>query len=212
MDILFFAAIAIFLGWRLYSVLGQRIGHDKPPAMNPKSAAQPEEIPMQQKRAPAARMRAVRVSDRAKGGLDRLAELEPNFNTSSFMEGARIAREMILEAFAKEDLASLKNLLTPELYQTFASAIEDRRQQKQRLEYQFIGISESEIDEVQIENNIARIDVRFTTEHSQALYDEQGNVIEGDMKYVDRITDIWSFTRAIGSPNPNWQLAATEEI
>ena len=59
-------------------------------------------------------------------------------------------------------------------------------------------------------DRVAHVTVRFVSELVTAVRDKAGNVIEGDIKAVRQVTDVWTFARNVASPNPNWQLVATD--
>ena len=59
---------------------------------------------------------------------------------------------------------------------------------------------------------VAHITVRFVSELVTAVRDRMGNVVEGDLKSVRRVTDVWTFERDVASPDPNWRLVATDSV
>ena len=40
---------------------------------------------------------------------------------------------------------------------------------------------------------------------------KQGDVIEGDDRFIQCITDVWTFERSLTSSNPNWVLVSTKK-
>src|SRR3712207_65660 len=125
-----FLALAVFVIWRLRSVLGQKTGHERPP-FDPFSRREPPRpgtaeadnvvrLPgVGAERPPASA--AEPAPDRWKGiaepdtavarGLDVIAKQEPGFDVRGFIEGAKMAYEMIVTAFAQGDRKTLKGLL-----------------------------------------------------------------------------------------------------
>lgn len=205
LDILFFALIAIFLGWRLYAVLGQRVGLDKSQASaNPVQEAKPSRPPLPLRR------KNVKINPALQPVIQAITKAEPDFDPDHFVEGAKNAYDMILQAFAEGDKATLRELLSPDLLRDFEKAIDDRQSQDQKLEFHLIGISEAELIDASLEKDLARIEIKFTSDHAQALYDKTGNLMEGDPKRIDTVTDYWRFTRQLGSSNPNWVLSETK--
>ncbi|NSX53588.1 Tim44/TimA family putative adaptor protein [Parasulfitobacter algicola] len=213
--LLVLAAIAIFLIMRLKSVLGKREGFEKPP------------VPVQ-KDAPSRSRPDFEVID---GGPDRditdhvpegseqadaLAQMksaDPSFSVGEFLSGARGAYEMILMAFEKGDLASIKPFLAEDVYDTFAEVVEARENQGITIEANFIGIREmSLVDAVfDPETSNADIVVRFVGELTSVVRDRGGDIIEGSDSEIKRQKDMWTFSRVMNSGDPNWQLTATGE-
>jgi predicted lipid-binding transport protein (Tim44 family) len=227
-------AIALVVFWRLRSVLGSRTGHERPPfdpyaasrkgdkpagaeAANsnvlrlPKESDSPEASPAGNGAAlPSWAGYAPEGSDVAKG-LQRLSKADPQFTPQSFIEGAKLAYEMIVEAFARGDKPGLKNLLARDVYDGFARAIDAREAAGQKLESRFVGIEKAEFIAVELIGKRASVVVKFISELISATLSNTGDVIEGDPKQVREITDVWTFERDISSRDPNWKLAATEE-
>jgi predicted lipid-binding transport protein (Tim44 family) len=52
--------------------------------------------------------------------------------------------------------------------------------------------------------------VRFLSKLITATRDASGAVVDGSPDVVADVTDVWTFARALGSRDPNWQLVATE--
>ena len=61
-------------------------------------------------------------------GFEKLVQADPSFLPKEFLEGAKLAYEMIVEAFAKGDKPALKNLLSREVFDGFSKAIDSRSQ------------------------------------------------------------------------------------
>jgi predicted lipid-binding transport protein (Tim44 family) len=226
-----FLALAAFVIWRLRSVLGQKTGREQPPVMRrepPPPARQepgsPE--PGNVVRLPGAAAGRANGSgaelapDRWKGvaeagsavasGLDEIAKVEPGFDARGFIEGAKMAYEMIVTAFAQGDRKALKNLLAREVYEGFERAIADREKRGEKAETTFVSIDRADIENVEVKSRVAQITVRFVSKLITATRDAQGNVIDGSPEAVVDVTDVWTFARTLGARDPNWQLVATE--
>ena len=228
---LLFLAIAAFIIWRLYSVLGTRTGNEKAPfdpfaakrardvappiAATEKRTAAPADIASAEKTAEDAAV-PVWKGFAAEGSpvaevLERLAKSDRNFSPKSFLDGAKLAYEMIIEAFAKGDRAALKPLLTRDVFDGFSQEIDTRNGAGQKLETQFVGISRAEISAAELTGTRASITVKLVSQMISATLSRAGDVIDGNPKEVREITDVWTFERDVGSRDPNWKLAATED-
>lgn len=142
-------------------------------------------------------------------GIRAIHGRDPSFNPNGFLMGARTAFEMIVEAFAHGDKETLRPLLADEVYHGFASAIDERVAAGQTMETRILGITKLEIQEAALRGNDAVVTVLFQSEQLNMVLDAEGNVIEGDEKNPTDVTDVWTFTRDVTSPDPNWKLTAT---
>lgn len=225
-DIILFALIAIFLVLRLRSVLGTRDGHEGgfedrfQRRADMDSAADEDDnviaLPNGRDTAQAEQPSAPPPADETFGfegavaqGIQDIRAADPRFVPGEFLEGARMAFEMILNAYAQGDLKTLKQLLSPEVYQGFAQAIEERDQANQTLQETLVGIVEADIVEAELDGRDAMVTVKFVSEQISALLDADGSVIEGDPAKVITATDYWTFSRSVKSRNPNWALVGT---
>ncbi len=141
--------------------------------------------------------------------LKKIADKMSDFEPTEFLQGAEQAFEMILHSYAQAERQTLKDLLSKEIYKMFDDAIKQYETSKQRLQLTVLAIQEVSFVAAQIANNEARVTVRIVSEQNSVLYDGDENIIEGDKKSREEITDIWTFSKSINSRNPNWYLAAT---
>lgn len=213
-QLLVLAAIAVFLILKLRSVLGTRTGFEKPPLQPGK--AEPE---------------ARGGFEVIEGGPDRdildhvpegsdsaqalaaMKRVEPSFEVGEFLSGARGAYEMILTAFDKGDLDSVKGFIAPDVFAAFQGAVEDRASRGLTIQSSIIGIRELAVNEATFSDTsrIAEITVRFMAEMTSAVRDASGTIVEGSETELKRQRDIWTFQRAMGASDPNWRLVATGE-
>ncbi len=214
-QLLVLAGIAIFLILRLRSVLGTREGFEKPPTPLPGQAETGRRV-----------RRDFEVID---GGPDRditdhVAEgtesakafsamklAEPGFSLGEFLHGARGAYEMILMAFERGDLESVRPFLADEVYEAFEEVVEARRREGLKVEASFVGLREITVSDATFdpESADAEITVRFLGELTSAVRDASGAIVEGSTTEIKRQKDVWTFSRRMGVNDPNWQLVAT---
>jgi predicted lipid-binding transport protein (Tim44 family) len=228
---LIFLGLAVFVIWKLRSVLGQKTGSEQPPLDQftrrdapPTRAAPradgdnvvrlpgtaPERLDTVVAEAPADRWKGIaEPGSRVAAGLDEIARAEP-FDGPEFVEGAKAAYEMIVTAFAQGDRKTLKGLLSREVYDGFERAIVERERRGERVETTFVSIDKAEIIGVEVRNSVARVTMRFLSKLITATRDAAGAVVDGSPETVVDVTDIWTFERTLGSRDPNWQLVATE--
>jgi len=116
-------------------------------------------------------------------------------------------------AFAAGNRKLLKDLLSGEVYEGFAGAIEHRETRSEEIDQSFVGIDSADILEAEVKEGMASVTVRFASQLISATRDAAGEVIEGDPQRIKDVTDIWTFSRDVSTPraasNPNWKLVAT---
>ena len=202
------AGVAVFLILRLRSVLGKRVGFEKPPippGQMPGFGAGPvidgQALPPQSGRA---------VPDPRSALGERLMQIvnrDPNFDPPKFLNGAETAFRVIVTAFAAGDRAALRPLLTDSVYQTFDTAISSRETAGERHRTEIKAITSSIIEDAQLVGDQAAVIVRFSSEQVNVLLDSAGNPSTGNAAVAD-LTDLWTFERRLKSQDPTWRLAA----
>ena len=203
-DILLFAGIAGFLVLRLRSVLGRRTGLEQrrdlytPP---PRPAPTPAGLPQ---------LRAVNGGAQPQaGGLAAIKAADPGFNEAGFVTGARGAFEIIVKAFAAGDKPALQPLLSKDVYEQFAAAIDTRRGAKETLQSDLKAIKSAELVESSLEGGTALVTVKFVSDQTNVTRAADGTVRDGDPARIDEHVDFWTFARPVRSRDPNWMLVAT---
>ncbi len=206
--LILFGAVAVFLVLRLRSVLGKRVGFERPPVppgQMPGSAAGPV---IEGQAVPVASGRAVPDPRSALGErLMRVVNADPGFDPPRFLEGAETAFRMVVTAFAAGDRATLRGLLTEPVYQTFESVIAAREAAHERHRTEIKNILSATIEDAQLVGDQAAIIVRFTSDQVNLSLDEAGTPVTGT-EAVTEIADLWTFERAIKSKDLTWRLAA----
>jgi predicted lipid-binding transport protein (Tim44 family) len=223
--------VAIVVLFRLRSVLGTRIGHQRPPIEPSKPdviADRGEDNVLTLKPRPLepvadddgrrSRKLEVEVEQFAHGdkdvaaGLTAIAAADPNFSPKSFMEGAKQAYEMILTAFASGDRKTLKNLLEKDVYDGFEHAIGQREAAGNKVDFTFVGLPKIEISHAGLDKRNANVTVQFHAEIVSATRAPDGSLVEGNADQVQSIADEWTFARSPKSRDPNWKLVATNQL
>lgn len=214
-QIVILAMIAAFLGLRLYSVLGRRAEHeeehvprqvakrdgDRPiyPANHPAAEAlpRPQEI--------------IGYSPSIEQGLRAIAATDRHFDLAAFMEGAKGAYRMILEAFWRGDKEELRELCDDDVYEGFVAAIDARVEAGETLDNRLIRIEETALHSASLDGHIARIAIVFTADIAAVTRDKDGNVVAGSLDDAIESRDIWTFSRNVTAIGPDWLLDETDE-
>ncbi|MDD9908269.1 MAG: Tim44/TimA family putative adaptor protein [Ahrensia sp.] len=221
-------AVAVFVFWKLRSVLGTRNGTERPPYdpyVGSDDQAKPVETNDNVVTLPNARGRDNKVSaetdeeriaqiagdnEALAKGLRAIAARDPAFDPDQFLDGGKMAYEMIVTGYADGDKRTLKGLLSREVYDNFAAAIDDRNSRYEKVNSSFVGIEKAEIVGAELVKEEAQITVRFVSQMISATLDKDDNIIDGDLQEVAEITDVWTFARPVKSRDPNWSLVATD--
>jgi predicted lipid-binding transport protein (Tim44 family) len=205
---LIFAAIAVFVILKLRNVLGTRTGFEKKNEPYAPADSRDKIIPMPERRQsetpPMAEPKAPMDA-----GSAAIRRADPSFDPDRFIEGAKMAFEMIVTAFAKGDERALQPLLAPNVFDSFAADIRRRRDAGETRETTVAGIRQARIHEARLEGREARVTVLIVSEQINVTRDRAGNVIDGDPKQAETVSDLWTFARDTRARDPNWQLVET---
>ncbi len=214
LGILLIAMVAGIILFRLYTVLGRRTGNEREPrdSLRRIGAPTPPEpadnvVPLPDRTQ--ARAAEPAGGDPAAQGLLDIKLADRTFETAHFVDGARHAYEMIVTAFAARDRATLRPLLSAEVYAAFDSVMHGHEERKETVSYSFVGFRSVKITHAEMKDRMAEVTVEFAAQYISAVSDANGQVIEGDSKAVRDVVDVWTFARDVRSSDPNWQLVAT---
>jgi predicted lipid-binding transport protein (Tim44 family) len=213
-QLIILAGIAVFLILRLRNVLGTREGFEKPPAPLPANeSAKQRGLEVIEGGPDRDIVDHVPEGSASAKALARMKAVDRSFNVGEFLKGARAAYEMILMAFERGELASVKPFLSQEVYLAFLEVIEDRKQKGLTIDANFVGLAEIALHEVEFDeaSREADVSIRFQGELTSVVRDASGEIVEGSLNEIKRQKDIWTFSRVMGSDDPNWQLVATGE-
>jgi len=212
--IVILALVALFIGLRLYSVLGERTGHEQQPILKPaesdaRAAPQVTQPVATQPAAPEAGDLAYIPT--AGPGVRAILAADSTFDVARFLEGAKAAYRMILEAFWKGDLDTLRSHVEPHIYEAFAASVEQRANDGLTLDNRVVAIDQAVISEATLERGVALITVRFEADIAAVTRAADGQVVAGSVSDAVQTRDLWTFRRDTGSRDPNWLLVETDE-
>jgi predicted lipid-binding transport protein (Tim44 family) len=210
-EIVLLAMVALFVGLRLYAVLGQRTGHEQQPVTRPEAAKAAEPAAPLADAAPERKDASGLVYEEgAAAGIRAIIAADPQFDVARFLEGAQAAYRMTLEAFWRGDRDELRYLTSPEVYASFEEAIAAREAAGHRLDNRLIAIERAVIEEARLTGRVAEIDVRFDADIAAVTRDADGEVVAGTLSDAVETHDVWAFRRTLGSDDPNWLLVETD--
>jgi predicted lipid-binding transport protein (Tim44 family) len=210
-EIVLLALVALFVGLRLYAVLGQRTGHEQQPVTRPEAAKAAEPAAQPTDAAPERKEPSGLVYEEgAASGIRAIISADPTFDVARFLEGAQGAYRMILEAFWKGDRDALRPLASPDVLESFGEAIQLRDEAGHRLDNRLVLIERAVIEDARLSGRIAEIEVRFDSDIAAVTRNAENEVIGGTMNDAVTTHEIWTFRRTLGSADPNWLLVETD--
>ena len=145
----------------------------------------------------------------AEAGLLEVVAADRTFDINRFIQGAQDAFVYIVESFADGDRETLKNLLSPAVFDAFDEAISAREESGNVMHTEINAIKRVEIVSAGVEKRLAKITVRFQAEEVTYTKNGEGEIIEGHPERVTQMRDLWTFSRETRSRDPRWLVTET---
>jgi predicted lipid-binding transport protein (Tim44 family) len=212
--IVILALVALFIGLRLYSVLGERTGHEQQPILKPADPDARVEPRVSQPSTP----QAVATDNgdmaflpTAGPGVRAILAADPTFDVARFLEGAKAAYRLVLGSFWKGELDAIRSHVDDHVFETFSSAVEQRTKDGLTLDNRLVTIDQAVIAEASLDHSVAIVTVRFEADIAAVTRNSEGQVVAGSLSDAVQTRDLWSFRRDTSSRDPNWLLIETDE-
>ena len=203
LDIIILGLLALFLGFRLKSLLGDRSGYgedvNKLESYNETKPDNNNIINLNKKK----------ISGE---GLETLKKGDPNFSEEEFLSGAKQAFKIIIEAFVDSDIEKLKPLIDYELLKSFTKSISEREARQEKQFVDIISIIKLDIINISLNDNVASISIKIESEQIKYTIDKNDKIIDGNKEVSEIIKDRWVLERDISSNDPNWKLVETDVV
>ena len=202
LDIFFLAALAIYVIYRLFRVLGQDVGLKADPSQKPYPTGpvvegiknlHPDLSPLTE-------------------SIQKYKRYDPTFSINSFIEGAKGAFEMILTAYKEQDLETLSHLVSLEIRKKFESSFRNAKKRKEVIGNSLVRIKSCELQDLRMERKTAFTKVKYVSEQIFVTHDSHGHIVEGDPDQIETLVEIWTFKREVSSKDPNWVLVKIENL
>jgi predicted lipid-binding transport protein (Tim44 family) len=210
-DLVLFGMIAAFLVLRLRSILGKRSGFERQeqaqrgPVAVP-GMGRPVAPTIDAKAEPIVAVRPLpEASSPAGATLQRMRQVDRNFDPARFIEGADAAFRMIVSAYAEGNRVALRPLLGDDTYRSFETAIAAREAAGETQRSEIRSIEKASIEAASLAGTIGTITVKFVSDQVSETLDKDGKWVNGT-DAVTEITDIWTFERDLAQSNPAWRL------
>jgi predicted lipid-binding transport protein (Tim44 family) len=212
-EIIILAMVALFVGLRLFSVLGRRTGHEQPIAKPAEAPGQPAPVsrPITDLAPQPAPPQETMIEPAAMDGVRQIVQADALFDVKRFLEGARSAYRMILEAFWRGDEDELSRLVDGDVRDAFTQAIADRKAAGHVVDNRLVSIERAVIESAKVEGLMASVTVRFDADIAAVTRDAEGTVVAGSLSDAVPTHDLWTFSRHVRAEDPNWILVETDE-
>ena len=212
---LIFVAIAVFAGFRLWQVLGQRPSTKRPaPIREFNTEPLPTDLELKAATPPPRNSwqgHATEGSALAKR-IDELVARDQQFDSNHFLDWAKSAHEAILNGFATGDLEVLKTLLSSKTFAIFENEITRRKAMGEIASFKFVSIKRAAIKDVQMAGANVRVEVAFTSSVFSTIKNAKGAVISGDDKRMAEVNELWTFERNLNDAASTWRLSETHDL
>ena len=126
---------------------------------------------------------------------NQILDLDKNFSFHSFIQGAKEAFKIIVEAFNNRKVEEIKHLVSTEVYDNFQKAINVKYNN-----YEAFNISsvKASILNIEVVKNYANIKVKFLSSQKVTLNNK--------IKNLENIKDIWTFEKDMTTDSLVWKL------
>lgn len=227
-DIIIYALVAAGLVFWLRNILGTRHGDERerpnPYNGNPETLTEggaSSDIPLNDLEKPLSA--ADRIADlaqnpvgafavdnkTAENGLLDIARQEKTFDVTDFLSKVQDAFVFIVEAYARGERDTLKDLLQPEIYDAFEAAIKEREERGETIDTEIHSIRKAEVIDAKVLSKTGFITIRFIADETSVTRDAEGKILSGHPDRISEMRDIWTFGRNLRSRDPVWYLYET---
>ena len=208
LTLIIFAALALFLSYRLFNILGTRGGHE--PEESERPVLRPVGAGDTANEAGKPEVETAAKTEKLPEWAEVIARDYRGFSPKEFLTGASAAYEMIVEAFAAGDLSGVRRFVARDVLDSFQAAIDSRMGAGHEMTVTFVGIETPKVVSSAREGDSFAVELEFRSEQVRAVKDAEGTTVEGSDERVITVVDRWIFSRPVRSNDPNWTLTATQ--
>ena len=202
LDIIILGLLAIFLGFRLKNLLGDRSGYGE-------DIKNLEAYDKKSEDSNVINLNNKKISGE---GLETLIKADPNFSEEDFIVGAKSAFKIIIEAFVDSDIEKLKPLIDYELLKSFTKSVSEREARQDKQYVDILSIDKINIINISLKESIASITIQIESDQIKYTVDKNDKILDGNKEVSEIIKDKWVLERDISSNNPNWKLVETDVV
>ena len=206
-DIIVIGAIAAFILLRYRAMLGER--SDAPPPIQPQPRPLQEFERVIQLPGREDKQTVAKDYGPATQTLAEMKKYDRLFTPEEFLQGARSAFEMVVDAFNNADRSTLAMLLSKDIAQHFYDALDKQNAEGKSQQTTLVAITAATITAATLVGSKARITVAFTSEQVMLVRNAAGEVIEGNASHQETVEDHWTFERTLTNADPTWKVVET---
>ena len=207
-DIIVIGAIAAFILLRYRAMLGEKTGRESPPPTpQPRPLQEFERVIQLPGRED--KQAAAKDYGSATQTLADIKKIDKLFTPEDFLQGARSAFEMVVDAFNNADRPTIAMLMSKDIAQHFYDALDKQNAEGKSQQTTLVAITAANITAAGLTNNKARITVAITSEQVMLVRNAAGEVIEGNPSHQETVEDHWTFERLLTSADPTWKVIET---
>jgi predicted lipid-binding transport protein (Tim44 family) len=160
--------------------------------------------------APSATMDMSDATSDLERGLGHIRQMDGAFDPVRFGDTASDIFFKVQGAWMGRDMASVRDLLTPEMYEAMQKDSERMRAERRIDRMENIAVRSVDVTEAWQENGRDYVTVHFLASMLDYTIDERTNeVIKGSRTEPVKFEEYWTFVRPVG-PNP-WRLSAIQQ-
>lgn len=213
LDLVLLVVIAV-IGWRLWRTLGTRTGFEQSPDMEapiePSKFAKAPPANQEPENLPPVWQNHAKEGSKLANTLVSMAEIDPSLDLNRFLDGAKVVHEKVLEVFSAGSLPEIRQLVSPQVFETLQSAVNARQEKSEKLNYRLVGYDSGRVVAATLAGDTASLKTRFETRLISWTTDKKGKIILGSSDKVESHIDYWTFERNLKSLDPNWLLVETD--
>ena len=142
-------------------------------------------------------------------GIGHIRQMDAAFSPQQLTETASDVFFKVQAAWMARDMASARDLLTPEMYATLQKDCDRLRAERRVNRLESVAVRSVELTEVWQETGQDFATVRFLASLLDYTTDEAGQVVEGSRTEPVKFEEFWTFARPVG-PQP-WRLSAIQQ-
>ena len=183
-DIILFAILAAVLATNLYKVLGKKTIS--------------EDIASTKKNMDIEEDKNIFSNDVMDYSQKQIINLDKNFSFSVFLDGAKSAFNLIVNAYKNKKIQNVKELLSQEVYANFNESINKINDKEKKVKtFQIVSLTASIVN-IEVIEKLVKIKVKFSS--------LQETIFENDNNNSKEVKDIWVFERNMDSQSLMWKL------
>ena len=124
-----------------------------------------------------------------------ILDLDKNFSFQGFIQGAKEAFKIIVEAFNNKKVEEVKHLVSEDVYDNFQKAIDIKNDNRKSFSIMSVKAS---ILKIEVVKNYASIKVEFLS--------NQKDKLNNKIRNLENIKDVWTFQKDMTTNSMIWKL------